>query len=246
MTTQQDDTIHPFFRRLDRIANWITDHWLLCFNAFVGLYVALPILAPFFMHFGLERPAQVIYTVYKPACHQMAFRSVFFFGDQPFYPRELAGTEWQSFESYASRNPAFANASLDGLDYSLITSARHFVGDAEMGFKTAICQRDLGIFFFLFVGGLLYAFLRTRMRIRPMPFLLFIILGMGPIGLDGFSQLFGYYGETISWLSMFPVRESPPLIRSLTGAWFGFCVAWLVLPYIDGAGPPPKQKTAST
>lgn len=194
------------------------------------------------MQAGLTGPAQLIYTVYRPACHQMAFRSVFFFGEQPFYPRELAHTQYQPFESYALRTPEFQHANLDGLDFTLVTAARNFIGNAEMGYKTALCQRDLGIFLFLLIGGLLYGFLRTRMRVRPMPILLFIVIGMGPIGLDGFSQLFGYYSESIPLLSIFSVRESTPLMRSATGAWFGFCVAWLVLPYIEnGRYPRPKR-----
>ena len=73
----------------------------------------------------------------------------------------------------------------------------------------------------------MFGLLRGRFRIRPMPILLFVILGMGPIALDGFSQLFSYYIPALEF------RESPPYLRIGTGALFGFCVAWLVLPYIQ-------------
>jgi uncharacterized membrane protein len=73
--------------------------------------------------------------------------------------------------------------------------------------------------------------------------LAFIIIGMGPIGLDGFSQLFGYWatpvdGSAASGIAefvqrIFPVRESTPLLRTLTGAWFGLCLVWLAYPNIE-------------
>ena len=76
--------------------------------------------------------------------------------------------------------------------------------------------------------------------------MVFIIVGMGPIGLDGFSQLFGYWGtpigdtETVSQLALsiqrvFPLRESTPFLRTFTGALFGFMLAWLVYPHIGAS-----------
>jgi uncharacterized membrane protein len=220
-------------QRLDDLLRWMARHWLAVFNMFVALYVILPFVAPLLMSYGMQRPAGWIYKIYAPTCHQLAFRSFFLNGEQIVYPRELAGTGLRSFESYAEHLDDFAGVSLEGLGPDLIISARAFVGNAEMGYKTAICERDLGIFGFLLVGGLLYAVLRHRVRIRPLPLLIFIIIGMGPIALDGFSQLFGYYGEYVSLFQIFPVRESPPWLRTLTGAWFGFCLAWLALPHLD-------------
>ena len=67
---------------------------------------------------------------------------------------------------------------------------------------------------------------------------------MGPIALDGFSQLFSQYGAAFPMLdffnTLFPLRESTPLFRTLTGAIFGFSLAWLTFPRID----PGMQKTA--
>jgi uncharacterized membrane protein len=55
---------------------------------------------------------------------------------------------------------------------------------------------------------------------------------MGPIGLDGFSQLFSQMDW--SWLaSVLPYRESTPVFRVLTGALFGFMTAWFSYPYIE-------------
>ncbi len=74
--------------------------------------------------------------------------------------------------------------------------------------------------------------LRYRVKIKALPFLLFIIIGIGPIALDGFSQLFSYWatsndGSQVSGLretvqQLIPLRESTPALRALTGAIFGF------------------------
>ncbi|MCO5192647.1 MAG: DUF2085 domain-containing protein [Anaerolineae bacterium] len=218
--------------RINRIVAWASRHWLGIFNTIVGIYVFLPILAPMLMAAGIERPARYIYTAYSPMCHQMAFRSFFLFGEQPVYPRELAGTDFVPFEAYMSQITEFAG--IDAEDWpTLFLQARQFVGNEQMGYKTALCQRDMAIFGALFFGGILYAVLRKRRTVKPLPFLWFVIIGMGPIALDGFSQLFGYYGELLPFLDFITLRESPPLTRTLTGAWFGLCVAWMVLPSID-------------
>ena len=217
----------------DRIGRWMVQHWLFLFNFFVGIYVALPILAPVMMEQGWTKPARLIYTVYKPTCHQMVFRSFFLFGEQPVYPRTIVNSNYKSFEAYASALPEFAGVDLDHLTPPLINAARQFLGNPVMGYKVAICERDLGIFGFLLIGGLLYGVLRRFRKIAPLPLWAFILLGMGPIALDGFSQLFGNYGEILSFLKFIPVRESSPLLRTATGAWFGLCIAWIALPYID-------------
>ncbi len=225
---------------INRSANWVSDHWLATFNTLVGLYVLFPLLAPLLLAIGLNRPATILYRIYSPTCHQMAFRSLFFGGDQTVYPREHAHTlhPLVPFESYAEHLEEFDGVSLDGLDNDLILAARRFTGNEQMGYKSAICQRDLTIFGFLFIGGLVFAILRQRgITVRRLPIVLFILIGMGPIALDGFSQLFSYYIPSLA------VRESPPYLRLGTGALFGFCVAWVVLPYIE-SGSSKSDKNA--
>jgi hypothetical protein len=45
------------------------------------------------MKTGQVNVADVILKLYKPLCHQLAYRSFFLFGEQAVYPRELAGIE---------------------------------------------------------------------------------------------------------------------------------------------------------
>ena len=76
-----------------------------------------------------------------------------------------------------------------------------------------------------------------------MPILLFIVIGLGPIALDGFSQLFSYWstpldGSTPTGIaatiqSVLPLRESTPLLRAFTGAWFGLALVWMAYPHVN-------------
>lgn len=223
---------------IDRFVLWLSRHWLAVFNIAAAIYVGLPILAPVLMNAGATGPARAIYVAYSPMCHQMAFRSFFLFGDQAVYPRELAGTSLTPFEAYAPDLPEFQGipATDSGRFFS---AARVFLGNEAMGYKMALCERDIGIYLFVLIGGLIFAVLRPRYNLKPLPILAFIIIGMGPIGLDGFSQLFGYMfqgsqtGITDFLANVFAVRESPPLLRTLTGAWFGLTLVWLAYPHVN-------------
>lgn len=235
---------------IDKLIYGINKHWLAVFNVVAGIYVGLPLLAPALMNAGATGPARVIYTVYSPMCHQMIQRSFFLFGEQPVYPREIAGTEYTPVEAYIQEIPEFEGVSADNWA-AFFPAARAYLGNEVMGYKTALCQRDMGIYGAVFAGGLFYAVLRRRYDIKPLPVILFIILGMGPIALDGFSQLFSYWltpadgtaatGFLATLAGLLPVRESPPLLRTLTGMWFGLTLVWLAYPNVE-AGMRDSQK----
>lgn len=233
--TAVDDS--RFVLTVNRFVYWLSRRWLAVFNTFMAIYVGLPLLAPVLMEAGLTRPARVIYTVYSPLCHQMASRSFFLFGEQPVYPRELAGTDFTPIEAYMPSIPEFAGASADPAEWtSFILPARRFVGNEQLGYKTALCQRDMAIYGFVLLGGLLYGLLRRRWNIKPLPLWAFVIFGLGPIALDGFSQLFSQYLAVLApALAALPLRESTPLYRTLTGALFGFMLVWLTYPHIDAS-----------
>ncbi len=224
----------------------LSRNWLTIVLVVVGIFASLPWFAPVLARAGLFGPANVIYTLYSPMCHQFAFRSFFLFGEQPVYPRDVAGTGLNSFDELAPTSEAFVayyrafypiynqggqvdTVTTQDLAEFTVTqqiAARHFVGNEDFGFKTAVCQRDLFIYMGLFVGGIIYS--RFRYRIRPVPFLLYIFLGLGPIGIDGFSQLLSY--PPFEWWA---VRETEPIFRVITGGLFGLMNAWLGFPYIE-------------
>jgi uncharacterized membrane protein len=209
----------------DRGMYWLSRHYLAVLNFVMLLYFGLPVLAPVLMDVGATAPANIIYTIYKPLCHQFSFRSFFLFGEQPYYPLKEANipglkTLDQVTGFQDLRNP-FASSRL---------LAREFVGNNVVGFKMALCERDMGIYAAIFVFGILYA--ASGRRLKPLHWMLWILIGLGPIGLDGFSQLFSQMEWP--WLSnILPYRESTPFLRVLTGALFGFATAWFSYPYIE-------------
>jgi uncharacterized membrane protein len=224
-----------FSVRMNRWLFGLSRRWLRVALLIVGIYVGLPIAAPVLMELNLRQPAYTIYTIYSPLCHQFAFRTWFLFGEQPAYPRgsaEVPGLK--PFESYAADISAATKVTGDA-DYSkyspfLLETARNFIGNERMGWKMALCERDIAIYGGVFIGGLIYSIPRVRRRLRPVPLWLYVFLGLLPIGIDGGSQLLS---ESIPAFTLFAARETTPLFRSLTGLIFGLMNAWLAFPYLE-------------
>jgi len=201
----------------DRFGFWLSNHFMFLFNLAVFIYIALPIMAPVLMKAGAPGPAKVIYTVYSPLCHQLAFRSFFLFGEQPFYPRELANVPGVMTYEQATHQTI-----IDLVD------ARRFIGNEIMGYKLALCERDIAIYGAILLFGFIFSL--TKRKIKPIKWYLWILLGLLPIGIDGASQLPSLaFNHLPSW---FIVRESTPLLRVITGGLFGLMTAWYVYPTI--------------
>lgn len=203
--------------RSDRTWYWITKKYLLILNILLFLFVGLPFLAPVLMNAGMTSLAKPIYTVYSVTCHQMAFRSWFLFGDQSVYPRAAANV--------AGLIP-YGEAT--GLDEEDLWEARGFLGNEQIGYKVAFCERDVAIYAAMLVFGLLYA--ATKQRLPALKWYWWFLIGIGPIGLDGFSQLLSQLNLEI--FSFLPYRESTPFLRTLTGSLFGFMTAWFGFPLV--------------
>ena len=205
--------------RGDRLSLWISNHYLLAINLLILLYVGLPFLAPVLMKVGWTAPAGVIYKGYSFVCHNLSYRSWFLFGEQAAYPRAAAGVE--GLATFAE-----ATGMSEGNSTREVFAARAYVGDETVGYKVAFCERDVAIYLGILFFGLLYA--ATRRRIPPLHWTLWIVIGLGPVGLDGFSQLLSQ--PPFEW---WMYRESTPFLRTLTGAIFGFMTAWYGFPIVD-------------
>ena len=217
----------------DRAMYWISRHYLAVLNFIMLIYFGLPLLAPVLMNAGTTAPANVIYTVYKPLCHQFGFRSFFLFGEQAYYPLEDAHVhDLKTFEEVTGLDDVRNPVSPQRFD------ARRFTGNDEVGYKMALCERDMAIYSAIFLFGIVFAV--SGRKLRPLHWMLWILIGMGPIGLDGFSQLFSQMEWT--WLSgVLPYRESIPLFRVLTGGLFGFATAWFAYPAIEDSMSDTRQ-----
>jgi uncharacterized membrane protein len=72
----------------------------------------------------------------------------------------------------------------------------------------------------------------TERKIPKLHWLIWVIVGVVPIGLDGFSQLISQL--QISFIQgILPYRESTPFLRVLTGFLFGIMTAWFMFPLIE-------------
>ena len=201
--------------RSDGFVRWLSRHYLAVFNTFIAVYVLLPFLAPVLMKVGATTPAGWIYKAYSVVCHELAFRSWFLFGEQASYPRAAAQVE--GILSYSEAT---------GLDENDLWAARDYQGNEAIGYKVALCERDIAIYVGILLFGVGYAV--TGRKLKPVHWILWILLGLVPIGLDGLSQL-----ASQPPMNLLPYRESTPVLRSITGFLFGFVTAWFGYPYVE-------------
>lgn len=167
----------------DKLIFQLAKHWLALANIFWGSYVILPLLAPLLMIAGLILPARVIYTIYRPLCHQRPERSYFLGGPQVVYSSE--------------------ELAAGGVDVGPFSRD---IGNEAMGWKMAFCERDTAIYGTIFVAGLAYGLLRGLRRGKGagtwrMP-LRYFVLFLVPMGIDGVLQLFGFYESNWLWRTL--------------------------------------------
>jgi uncharacterized membrane protein len=184
-------------------------HWLAVFNIVVAVFLFLPFLAPVLMHAGGTGPANLIYRVYAPTCHQLPERSIFLFGPEQFYSVKQLESD------------AYIPAGLNIVQREQL----RWDGSPVAGWKVAICERDVAIYGGILIAGLIFAALRPRLRRSgkwpKLPLWLYLVLLL-PIAIDGFTQLFG-------------LRESTPELRFITGALMGAATVWFAYPYVEEA-----------
>jgi uncharacterized membrane protein len=204
---------------IDRRVLWFARHWLAAVNTFFLVYVGLPVLAPILLAFGFSGPANIIYSLYRAACHQLPSRSYFIFGEQvAFCQRDIA---------------IYAALFLGGLVYSW---ARHRLkplplrwyilflvpiavdGGTQMVSQLieAISITYLWIFGLVMVGVLSFI-LYTRKNLTWQSIVFFTC---GPLVL-----LFLQFGD--------PHYHSDWLRRTITGSIFGIGTVWFAYPYLE-------------
>lgn len=195
--------------RLNKGVLWLARHWLAVFNLIAGLYIGGALLAPVLMHYGATGAAHALYRFYAPFCHQYPFRSWFFFG------------------------PELAHRLDTPISIAEMNHLRAFLGNAEIGYKTALCQRDVAIYGMVFLGGLGYGLLRDRFKIRPLSIWVYLALGILPMLLDGGIQWLTYLIWTLFPNVLSRPFETYPILRTITGALFGLGIVGMAYPYVN-------------
>jgi uncharacterized membrane protein len=215
--------------RIVRLALSLARHWLLFVNLLVGIWVGLPWLAPIFMHWGWEKAANIIYLLYAFQCHQLPQRSFFLFGSQTMY--------------------SLSDIQASGVDATSPLLLRQFIGNTEMGWKVAWSDRMVSMYTSIFAFGLIYGFIRKRLK--PPSLRAFALL-LTPMAVDGgthmISDLAGIgqgFRDTNAWLVAITDSRLPAAfyagdalgsfnswMRLITGLLFGLGIVWLAHPYM--------------
>ena len=214
------------------MTTFLRRYWIIPLSITLGIYVGLPFLAPIFMHLGWNSAARVVYFVYSWLCHQLPERSFFLFGPKFTYSLTEVQNAWQN-----TFNPVIL---------------RQFIGNPAMGWKIAWSDRMVSMFTSLWLFGLLWWFVRRRLK--PLPWW-GLILFLLPMAVDGTSHFIsdlagigqGFRAENL-WLveltrQIFQTSfysgdawgSFNSLMRLLTGLLFGIGSVWYTYPYLDKA-----------
>jgi uncharacterized membrane protein len=162
---------------------------------------------------GAKSPANLIYRSYGFVCHQLAFRSWFLFGEQVAYPRVAASVA--GIESFGSATGlSEGNSSVDML------AARNFIGNDEVGYKVAFCERDVAIYAAILLFGLIYAFSGRRL-----PALL-VFVGSRWDGANRFGWLQPVAQPTSFWVMGLSREFSLLAHPNWRVVWFYYRVVW--------------------
>lgn len=205
------------FTRHEEFSLWLSRSYVWMISLFLILFTAIAFLPPLLEKNGNTAIAGGIYKAYSILCHQLAYRSYFLGGEQIVYPRELAHIKGLlTYEEVTGSTAA-------DLLYS-----RSLIGNPTMGYKVALCERDIAIYLSMALFGIFFEV--TGKKIKGLRWYLWFLIALAPIALDGFSQL---PGLALGWPTWLPIRESTPFLRSLTGTLFGAGTAWYMYPLME-------------
>jgi uncharacterized membrane protein len=208
----------------------LSRHWLAWANLVWGLIVGLPWLAPVLMKIGAAGPARAIYFAYSFLCHQLANRSFFLFGPKWMY-------------SYTELLPYMPSTDIQ-------LGLRAFIGTPELGYKVAWSDRMVSLYGSIFLGGLIFALLRRRLK--PPKWHTFGLM-IAPMIVDGtthalsdlagMGQGFRYNNAWLATLTgnLFPqgfyvgteLGSFNSWMRLISGLLFGLAIVWMAYPLFE-------------
>lgn len=199
----------------NRLAWWLSNHWLAAVNTFFFSYVGLPFVAPLLLANGYPGAANFIYQLYNFTCHQLPSRAYFIAGEQVCMCHRCVAI--------------YATLFVGGLIFSLV---RHRL--KPLSFKTYL-------FFLLPMGldgGL--AFISELNRVIPLGLIWLVFLTIaGLVGLFLYKQkqltwhaylIFGLGVAGLIYVQFFGPHLSGYYLRTVTGFIFGVGTVWFVYP----------------
>lgn len=221
--------------KLIRTTYFLMKHWLTILIVVLGIINLLPFIAPLLMQFGLNGPAELIYMLYNPLCHQMAQRSFFLFGKEVMYmPQEF---------------PILLSGDIVQDMFAL----KAFTGNELLGWKVAWSDRMVYMYGMTWFALILYQQLRRSFQIKRINLILVGILLM-PMIVDGTSHMvsdfqgglfesFRYHNQWLANLTHHALPQSfyvgdsfgtfNSWMRLISGIGFGIGIVWLIAPIIE-------------
>jgi len=205
---------------------YLTRYWFLVANLLAATILALGFLAPALMAARQPEAGQAIYRFLATQNHQLPQRCYFLFG-------EAGGIQTYSAEQIVGfgANPRDIEA---------------FIGNPEVGFKTALNHRMVAIFVAIFLGGLAWGFTGRRPQIS---FIWLLVMAL-PMLVDGLSNMISDNGDvpfrqTNDWAVTLTGGAFPAsfyvgttigtlnwLLRTVTGFIFGLGLVWFLYSYL--------------
>ncbi|MGB9635029.1 MAG: DUF2085 domain-containing protein [Candidatus Micrarchaeia archaeon] len=188
----------------------------LLFSTFL---VVLVVGAPVAALLGHDNIASALYNAAKPLCHQWIYRSQCILDNGKYWVFDDCIP--QSTQSnvivetkYSSSFRGFDGYFRYSRDQIGINRAEHVIRDGMEGYKIAVCSRD----FFMYLGLLIAApaYLLLRKRITTLPSMIYLLIALVPMGIDGTGQLLGFW-------------ESTNLVRSATGLIVGIVMGYYLV-----------------
>lgn len=145
---------------------------ILIFSLICLFYVLGAFLAPIILRNGNYILGNGIYEVYGKFCHQRVERSLFLFGKDHFYSiKQLKEERFLPQEDTTNSYVEYFG--------------HNFNGNDTVGYKVAICIRDIALYGTVGVFGLLFAFWGKIKRYNP----ILIYALITPIFIDVFIQI---------------------------------------------------------
>lgn len=229
---------------INRLVGGIARRWLAVFIVVYGIWALIPFLAPILMNAGATGAGGAIYFFYGFICHQLPQRSLFLFGPKTMYSLAEIKAIWP---------------------YDDVLVLRQFVGNGEMGYKVAWSDRMIALFGSIWLGALLFA--RGRGKVKPLSVKIWLLIGILPMVGDGGSHLVNDilagtsgtgFRDTNTWLRFLTGNLLPQSfymgdalgsfnsdMRWLTGVLFGLTTVWFLFPYIERAMREPQFQAAA-
>lgn len=225
-------TTVPHTKMSRSLDEWLGDNWIRLFLSLYGFWVILPFFAPVFMQAGWTGSAKALYSIYSFLCHQLPQRSLFLFGPKVMYPLIEIQATWQN-----TGDPLVL---------------RQFIGDSSMGWKIAWSDRMISFYGGVWLFGLVWLPLRSRIRQVPWWGFLLLLLPMVVDGASHFVSDFAGVGhgfrDTNLWLATLTNHAFPAWfyegdalgsfnswMRWISGLLAGMGLVWFACPAIDTA-----------